>query len=53
MLMFMGIPIDKAGGRGCRVTGRGRMGSSLAMDKGGGWVEAVLGSTERMECDMN
>jgi len=51
--MSMGILIDRAGGRGCRVTGRGRTGSSLATDKGGGWVEAVLGSTEGMERDVN
>ena len=49
----IGTPIDKADGRGFRVTRRGRMGGNLATDKGGGWAEAVLGSVEGVECDTN
>jgi len=39
--MSIGTPIDRAGGRGFRVTGRGGTGGNLAMDNGGGWMEAV------------
>jgi len=42
----MGTPIDGVGGGGFGATGRGRMGGSLAVDKGGGWAETVLGNAE-------
>jgi len=37
------------GGGGFGVTKRGGTGGNLAMDNGGGWVEAVLGSVEGAE----
>jgi len=49
----MGTPIDGAGSGGFGATGRGRMGGSLAADKGGGWAEPVLGSVEEAEHDMD
>jgi len=49
----MGTPIDGAGNGGFGATGRGRMGGSLATDKGRGWAETVLGNTEEMECDTD
>jgi len=49
----MGAPIDRVGGGGFGVTRRGGMGGSLATDKGGGWVEAVLGSAKGVEHDMD
>ena len=49
----MGTPIDGAGNGGFGATGRGRMGGSLAADKGGGWAETVLGDTEGMERDTD
>jgi len=49
----IGIPIDEAGGGGFGVTGRGGTGGSLAMDKGKGRVETVLGGAEGAERDMD
>ena len=43
MSTSMGTPIDGAGGGGFGATGRGRTGGSFTADKGGGWVEMVLG----------
>jgi len=51
--MSMGTSIDGAGGRGFGVTGRGRMGGSLAMDKGGGRAKAVLVGAEGAEHDID
>jgi len=53
VLTFIGTPIDGAGGRGFGVTRRGRTGGNLATDNGGGWTEAVLGSAEGAEHDMD
>jgi len=41
------------GGRGFRVTGRGRVEGSLTTDKGGGRVEAVLSGAEGVKHDMD
>ena len=49
----MGTPIDGAGGGGFGTTGRGGAGGSLAMDKGGGWAEIVLGNAEGTERDTD
>ena len=49
----MGTPIDEAGGGGFGVTGRGGIGSSLVIDKGGGQAEVVLGSVEGIEHNMD
>jgi len=49
----MGTPIDGAGSGGFGVTGRGGMGGSLAIDKGGGWAEVVLVSAEGAERDTD
>ena len=35
------------------MNGRGGMGDNLTIDKGGGWVEVVLGSVEEAERDMD
>jgi len=51
--MSIGTLIDRVGSEGFGVTRRGRIGGNLATDKGGGWMEAVLGSTEGMECNMD
>jgi len=51
--MSIGTPIDGVGGGGFRVTRRGATGGNLAIDKGGGRVEMVLGSTEGMEQDTD
>jgi len=51
--MSIVTPIDGVGGRGFRVTGRGRTGGNLAMDNGRGQAEAVLGSAEGTECDTD
>ena len=51
--MSMGTPIDRAGSGGFEVTGRGKMGGSLATDKGGGWVEMVLVGAEGTEHNMD
>jgi len=45
----IGIPIDKAGGGGFGVTGRGGTGDNLATDKGEGRAEMVLGGAEGVE----
>jgi len=39
--------------RGFGATGRDRMGGSLAMDKGKGWVAIVLGDVEGAECNTD
>jgi len=49
----IGIPIDGAGGGGFEVTGRGGTGGNLAMDKGEGRAETVLGGAEGAERDMD
>ena len=49
MSTSIGTSIDGVGGRGFKVTKRGRTEGNLAIDKGGGWVEAVLDSMERAE----
>ena len=49
MSISIGTPIDEADGRGFGVTRKGGIGGSLATDKGGGWVEVVLGSMKGME----
>jgi len=51
--MSIGTPIDRADGRGFEVTRKGRIGGSLAIDKGGGWVEVVLGSVKGVEHDTD
>ena len=51
--MSIGIPIDRAGGRGFGVTRRDGMGGNLAMDKGEGQVETVLGGAEGVEQDTD
>jgi len=48
-LTSIGTPIDGAGGGGFGVTRRGRMGGSLATDKGRGRAEAVLVGVEGAE----
>jgi len=53
MSTSIGIPIDRAGGGGFGVTGRGRTGGNLATDKGEGWAETVLGGAEGAERDMD
>jgi len=49
----MGTPIDGADSRGFGTTGRDGMRGSLAADKGGGWVEMVLGDAKGAECDTD
>jgi len=51
--MSMETPIDRAGSGGFGVTGRDKTRGSLAMDKGGGWVEAVLVGAEEVEHDID
>ena len=51
--MSMGTLIDGVGGRGFGATRRGRRGGSLAVNKGGGWVETVLGDAEGTERDTD
>jgi len=51
--MFMGTPIDGAGGKGFGATRRGRTGGSLAADKGGGRAEMVLGDVKGAERDTD
>jgi len=53
MSTSIGIPIDGAGGGGFGVTRRGKTGGNLAMDKGEGQVEIVLGGTEGTERDTD
>jgi len=52
-LTFIGTPIDGVGGGSFGVTGRGRMGGSLTMDKCGSRAEAVLSTAEGVECDTD
>jgi len=49
----IGIPIDRAGGGGFGVTGKGRMGGNLTTNKGGGQVEIVLGGAEGAEYNID
>jgi len=49
----MGTPIDGVGGGDFRAIRRGKTGGSLAMDKGGGQAEMVLGDAEGAECDID
>jgi len=49
----MGTLIDGAGSGGFGATGRGRVGGSLATDKGGGRAEMVLGNAEGTERDTD
>jgi len=51
--MSIGTPIDRADSRGFRVTRRSGTGGNLAMHKGRGWTEAVLGGAEEAEHDMD
>jgi len=51
--MSMGTPIDRAGSEGFGVTRRDRTRGSLAMDKGRGWIEAVLVGVEEVEHDID
>jgi len=53
VLTSIGIPIDGVGGGGFGVTGRGRMGGNLTMDKGEGQAETFLGGVEGAERDMD
>jgi len=53
MSTSIGIPIDRVGGGGFGVTGRGRTGGNLAMDKGEGRAETVLGGAEGVERDTD
>jgi len=49
----MGTLINGADGRGFGATKKGRTEGSLAMDKGGGWTEMVLGGAEGAEHDTD
>jgi len=51
--MSIGTFIYGAGGRGFGVTGRGRTGSNLVIDKDRSQTEVVLSSTAGTECDMD
>jgi len=51
--MSTGIPIDGKGGRDFKVTRRDRIGGNLAMDRGEGQAEMVLGGAEEAEYDMD
>jgi len=51
--MSIGIPIDGVDGRGFGVTRRGRTGGNLAIDKGEGQAETVLGGAEGIERDTD
>jgi len=51
--MSIGTPIDRAGGGGFRVTGRGGVGDNLTMDIGRDRAETVLVSAEGVECDTD
>jgi len=52
-LMSIGTPIDGVGGRGFRAARRGRIGSNLATDKGGGQAEVALSGIEGAERDTD
>ena len=45
--------MNRTDGRGFGTTGRCGMGENLAMDKGRGQAEMVLGNTEGAECNMD
>jgi len=49
----MGTPIDRADGGDFRATGRGRTGSSLAVDKDRGQAEMVLDDAKEAEHDTD
>jgi len=49
----MGTPIDRVGGKGFGETKRGRTEGSLAVDKGGGRAEMVLGDAKGAERDTD
>jgi len=49
----IGTPIDRAGGRGFGVTGRGGAGGSLTTDIGGDRAEMVLVGPEGVERDTD
>jgi len=49
----MGIPIDGVGSRDFGVTRRDETGGNLAMDKGGGQAEMILGSVEGAEHNID
>jgi len=49
----MGTPIDRAGGGGFGMTGRGGAGGNLTTDIGGGRAEMVLVDLEGVECDTD
>jgi len=49
----MGTPIDRVGGGGFGMTGRGGAGGNLTTDIGGGWAEMVLVDLEGVECDTD
>jgi len=51
--MSIGTSINGVGGRGFRVTGRGRAGGNLTTDIGEGQVEMVLVGPERVEYDTD
>jgi len=51
--MSMETFIDGVGGGGFGATRRGRTRGSLAVDKGGGWAEMVLGGVEGVEHDTD
>jgi len=51
--MSIGIPIDRVGGGGFGVTGRGGTEGNLATDKGEGRAEMVLGGVEGAERDTD
>jgi len=47
--MFIGTPIDRAGGGGFGMTGRGGAGGNLTTNIGGGQAEMVLDGLEGVE----
>jgi len=51
--MSIRTPIDRVGGAGFGVTGRGRAGGNLITDIGRGWAEMVLVGPERVERDTD
>ena len=53
MSTSMGTPIDRVGGRGFEATRRGGTEGNLTMNKGRDWAEAVLGSIEGIEHNMD
>jgi len=51
--MSIETSIDKVGSGGFGVTGRGKTGGNLTMNKGGDWAEAVLSSAEGAKHDID